>query len=135
MTEADFELTRKFLKNYVLHYAPTTMSKLGYALDDAFYGIKDSHLSLFRAMMDQLTLEDVNAAIRKHLQYKNMKIVFVTHDAEGLKKALVSNAPSPIKYATPKPPEVLEEDKEIINYPLNIPEENIKIVKVEDLFN
>lgn len=135
LTEAEFELTRKFLKNYVLHYAPTTMLKLGYALDDAFYGIKGSHLSLFRAMMDQLTLQDVNAAIRKHLQYKNMKIVFITKDAAGLKQALVSNAPSPIQYATPKPPEVLEEDKEIINYPLNIPEENVKIVKVEDLFN
>ena len=28
--------------------------------------------------MDEVTLADVNAAIKKHLQYKNMDIVIVT---------------------------------------------------------
>ncbi|HTY36760.1 MAG TPA: pitrilysin family protein, partial [Bacteroidota bacterium] len=38
MTKNDFELTRNFLSKYVLHYAPTTMERLAYALDDRFYG-------------------------------------------------------------------------------------------------
>ena len=73
MREADFELTRRFLAKYVLHYAPTTMERLGYALDDRFYGVQGSHLENFRRWMPDLTLEEVNAAIRKHWQYDNLQ--------------------------------------------------------------
>ncbi len=134
MTPEQFELTRKFLKGYILHYAPTTSLRLGYALDDHFYGIDRSHLELFRKLLDELTLDEVNAAIRKHLQYRNLKVVFVTRDAAALKEALVSNAPSPITYATPKPAEVLEEDKEIATYPVAVRPENVEIVPVDSVF-
>ncbi len=134
MTQEQFELTRKFLKGYILHYAPTTMLRLGYALDDKFYGIDGHHLEKFRSMLDKLTLEDVNAAIRKHLQYENIKAVFVTKDAEALKQALTSNAPSPISYPTPKPPEILEEDREISTYPLVVDPANVEIVPVDSVF-
>jgi len=134
MSEEEFELTRKFLKNYVLHYAPTTMMKLGYALDDVFYGIKGSHLKLFRDYMDHITRDEVNEAIRRYLQYQNIKVVFVTNEAEKLKEMLVNNTSSPIKYQTPKPQSILEEDEEIANYPLNIQPENVKIISVEEVF-
>ena len=55
LTEEQFDLTRKFLRNYVLHYAPTTSERLGYALDDRFYGIPGSHLDLFRRAMNEVT--------------------------------------------------------------------------------
>ena len=58
----------------------------------------------------------------------------MTTDAEELKNALVSNEPSPITYASEKPAEILEEDEEIIVYPLSIAPENITIVEVEELF-
>lgn len=134
MSEDDLQLTKKFLKNYVLHYAPTTMMKLGYGMDDVFYGIREGHLKKFRQMLDQLTLEEVNAAIKKHLQYRNLKVVFVTNDAEILKDRLVNNLPSPIKYDTPKPEAVLEEDHEIANYPLHVKPEHVKILKLDSLF-
>ena len=134
MTQAEFELTRGFLRKYVLHYAPTTMERLGYALDDRFYGIAGSHLEKFRKMMDEITLEEVNAAIRKHWQYGNMQIAIVTKDAAGLKDALVKDAPSPITYATPKPAAVLDEDKEIERVSLTVKTENVKIVTVEEMF-
>jgi zinc protease len=134
MTKKDFELTRNFLGKYVLHYAPTTMQRLGYALDDRFYGLKTSHLDTFRKMMKSLTLADVNAAIKKQWQYGKMEIAIVTKDAKGFKDALLSDAPSPIKYSTPKPESVLSEDKEIIKFPIKVKEENIKIVPVADLF-
>ncbi len=133
MTQQDFDLTKKFLKKYYLHYAPTTSLRLGYKLDDQFYGIED-HLKKFPEMLDRLTLDDVNAAIKRHLQYQNMKIVIVTNNAAALQQALISDAPSPMKYATPKPKEVLEEDREIERYPLTIKPENVAIVKVADLF-
>jgi len=134
MSEADFELTRKFLKGYTLHYAPTTMMKLGYALDDRFYGIEQGHWAMFSKMLDELTLEDVNAALKKHLNYENIKVVFITPDAEGLKNTLVNNDPSPITYPSEKPAGVLEEDKEISIYPLRVKPENVTIVKVETVF-
>ena len=67
----------------MLHYAPTTMERLGYALDDRFYGIDGSHLETFRRRMDEVTRDEVNAAIRKHLQYENLQIVIVTKDAKA----------------------------------------------------
>lgn len=134
MSPEEFELTRSFLKNYVLHYAPTTDKRLGYAIDDAFYGMDESHLKKFRRMMDELTLEDVNAAIRKHLQYDDMRIVFITDDAEGLREALADNTPSPIEYPTEKPGAVLEEDVLIRDFPLDISRENVKILSLESLF-
>jgi len=134
LTEEHFELTQKFLRNYVLHYAPTTYQRLGYALDDRFYGISGSHLDLFRRSMSEVTHAGVNACVKKYLQYDNMHIVFVTPDAEALKKALVSDAPSPIRYATPQPDALLAEDHQIGTLPLKIRPEHVKIVPVGELF-
>jgi zinc protease len=134
LTEDEFSLTRSFLRKYVLHYAPTTMERLGYALDDRFYGIRGSHLEIFRKMMETLTLADVNRAIRKHLQYGNMQIAIVTKDAGSLKEALVSDAPSPIAYKTPKPESITKEDEQISTFPLKVKPENIRIVPVAELF-
>ncbi|MCR4414175.1 MAG: insulinase family protein, partial [Thermoguttaceae bacterium] len=134
MRPDDFEQTKKFLGKYVLHFAPTTMDRLGYALDDRFYGIAGSHLEIFRRRMHDVTLEEVNAAVRKHLQYQNLQIVFVTNDAKTLKEHLVHNTPSPYTYPTPKPQAILEEDRQIAAFPLAISPENVTIVPVGDLF-
>ena len=130
MTEGDFTLTRRFLRNYVLHYAPTTMGRLGYALDDRFYGIAGSHLELFRKMMGDITLEEVNAAIRKHWQYGNMQIAVITRNGEAFQQALVNGTPSPITYKNAKPEPVLREDKEIEVFPVPVKKENVRVVKV-----
>jgi zinc protease len=134
MTQEQFDLTRNFLSKYVLHYAPTTMERLAYALDDRFYGIDGSHLEKFRAMMNSITLEEVNAAVKKHLQTENMHIAIVTSGAEGFRDALVSNMPSPITYSSPKPAEILEEDKAISSFPLAISADAVRIVPVAELF-
>jgi zinc protease len=134
MSEEDFEMTRRFLKNYILHYAPTTSSKLGSALDDKFYGIADGHWATYARMLDELTLEDVNAALKRHLSFENIKVVFVTPDAAGLKSALVLNAPSPITYASEKPAEVIEEDGEISAYPLRVRAEDVSVLEIEQVF-
>ncbi len=110
------------------------MERLAYALDDKFYSIPDSHLELYRQMLKQATLSEVNAAIKNHWQYDNMQIVIVTNDAQALKQALLSNAPSPYEYHTPKPESVLEEDREISTFRLDIKPENVTIVPVTDLF-
>ncbi|MEO6005809.1 MAG: pitrilysin family protein, partial [Opitutus sp.] len=130
LTAEQFELQRNYLRKYVLQYASTTDERLGYALDDRFYGIAGSHLEKFRQMMDELTLADVNAAIKRYWQFGDMQIAIITQDATAFADALVADAPSPITYTSPKPPEVLEEDKAISTFPLHVKRENVKIVPV-----
>lgn len=132
MSKTEFELTRSFLSKYLLYYAPTTMERLGYALDDRFYRISGSHIQLFRDALKTMTMEDVNAAIRKHWQYGTMQIAVVTPDASSLAKAMSAGESSPITYRTPKPDSVLQEDKEIASFP--VPVKGIRTIKVEDLF-
>jgi zinc protease len=134
MSEEDFELTRSFLNKYVLHFAETTSQRLRYAVDDRFYGIDGSHLENFRKILATLTLEEVNAAIRKHLQYENMKIAIITGDADLIKRQLASDEATPMEYGSEKPAEVLEEDKEISTLPLQIAESNIQVIPVEEMF-
>ena len=135
MTREQFELTRTFLKKYSLHFAETTSARLGYAMDDRFYGIEgEGHLARFRRMMDELTLEDVNAAIKRHLRYDHLKIAIVTGDAAQLRSVLASEAPTPIVYSTPKPDAILAEDREIAAWPLALPAERITIVPVTEAF-
>ncbi len=135
MTEEEFERTRSFLSKYVLHFATTPSARLGYAVDDRFYGIEgEGHLERFRRIMGELSRDEVNAALKRFLHWRNMKIAIVTGDAEGLKKALAGDLPSPIVYRNPKPESVLNEDREISTYPIPIEEKDIAIVPVDEMF-
>lgn len=132
MSEEEFELTRSFLSKYYLHFAGNNQGRLGYAVDDSFYGIEEGHLNLFGEMMASITREEVNAALKEHLRFDNMKIAVITGDAENMAEALKNDTPSPIEYPTPKSEEVLAEDKEISTY--SIPIADVKIVPVEEIF-
>lgn len=133
MSEEDFKKTRDFLVKYSLHYAETTAERLGYALEDRFYGIPN-HLAKFRSAMKELTVADVNAAVKKYLQTENMKIAIVTEHGAEMAAALAADAPSPIVYKSEKPAEVLAEDREIEKYPLHIPAANIRVTPVDSVF-
>jgi zinc protease len=136
LTKEQFEFTRRFLKGYSLHFAESTADRLGYAVDDRYFGLDQSHLATFRKMMDEITLEEVNAAVKKHIQAKNLRIAMVTSDAKGLADAIASDAPSPVAYpkGATKSPEILAEDEIIARWPLAIPASNVTIVPVESMF-
>jgi len=134
LTEEQVLEKRAALSKYVFHFAPTTMDRLGYAMDDKFYHIEGSHLEHYRKVMPGMTRNRVHEAVRKHLQYKDLQIVIITKDAKALREALVSDAPSQITYPTPRPAEVLKEDEEIINFPLHIQPENVHIISGKSLF-
>ncbi len=135
MTEEEFELTRGFLKKYVLHFADTTTTRLGYAVDDRFYGIDgEGHLARFRKMMDEITRDEVNAALKKHLRTDRLKIAVVTGDADGFAAALASEAESPMTYASEKSAGILAEDNEIASYALGIDRERIDTVAIDSVF-
>jgi zinc protease len=134
LTKEEFSLTRSFLKKYVLNYAPTTMARLGYAIDDRFYGIAGSHLAKFRSMMGTLTLADVNKAVKKHLHYGDIAIAVVAKDAKGLRDEMLNDLPSPITYRTKKPDAVVQEDREIAVFPVKIAPEGIRVAPVAEVF-
>ncbi len=135
LTREQFEFTRKFLKNYCLHFAETTSERLGYAIDDRYYGLDESHLATFRRMMDDISYEEVQAAIRKHLRTSDLQIAIVTEHAQDLAARLASDAPSPIDYgAIEMAPEILAEDEEIERYPLEIAPDRVRVVPVDEMF-
>jgi zinc protease len=135
LTKEQFESTRDFLKGYSTHFAESTYDRLGYAIDDRFYAV-DGHLGRFRAMLDEITHEEVNAAIRKHMRTEDLVFTAVTGDAAGLWKALTSGDPTPVVYppGIQKGPEILAEDEAIARWPLGIPQANVSIVPVDSMF-
>ena len=81
-----------------------------------------------------MTLDQVNAAIKKHLTARDLSIVIITKDAAGLKQALVSDAFSPIKYDSAKPADLLAEDKVIGALKLGIAAEKVKVTPIAEVF-
>ncbi len=133
MTQEAFEATRTFLTKYVNVLTRTQDAQLGYQIDSMYYGIPEftSHM---RKELARLTLNDVNRVIRQYLKADVMRVAIVTKDAESLRKSIISNEPSSIKYNAPKPTEILQEDKVIQSYKINIKPENVVIVPVEKVF-
>ncbi|MCM2314548.1 MAG: insulinase family protein [Thermoanaerobaculia bacterium] len=133
MTKAQFEMARDYLMKNVYVKTSTSNQQIGYALDSEWYGIGE-YSAHMRAALAKLTLADVNKAIRKHIHPKDMKIVMITKDAEGLMKKLVTDEISTIKYEGEKPKALLDEDKVIGAMKLGIRSEQVNIIPVEDVF-
>src|SRR4029078_6874095 len=108
MSQENFETTRRFLTKNVNALTKTQDAQLGYAIDSKYYGIP-TFTDYVRDQLAKLKLEDVNRAIKKHLQAENVKIVVVTKDGEAFKQAAVANKPSPVSYTSPPPNDILEE--------------------------
>jgi len=129
-----------------LNYAASKGRQLGYRLDDMFYGMKDhGYLTDMLANLGAVTTDQVNAAIKKYLQVANLKYVIVTNESVAQKLAddiasgsnVVSKTREEYHISEPVPPEkqqMLAQDEEWKAYKLNIPRENITIVKAEQMF-
>ncbi len=132
--EKRFELTKKYLVNYTKLYTQTLSERLGWQIDSKYYGYKD-FLREARERIPKIKLEEVNSAIRKYLNYKNLYIAVVTQDAESFKEDLVANTPSPITYSNPNmPEEILREDLVIQEFPLDIILEKVTTAKASRFF-
>jgi zinc protease len=128
-----FEATRAFLLNYINLWAQDGARRLGYAIDAAIYG-KDEIAEL-RARLPTMTKDDVDRAVRKHLDTGKLAVTVVGDHVKALADTLSSGKPTPIVYDTKDTPaEVLREDKIIEAYPLPISAADIKIVSAKDLF-
>lgn len=128
-TEA-FETARGFLIGYTHLWELTAQRRLGFAIDDAYYGTH-GFLEGYRKAMAALTPEQVQQAVKRHLALEKLNFVFVAKDGKGLSHALATQAPSPISYPTPKPPEVLEADKQLATFPLPMHPALIEVIEAQ----
>jgi zinc protease len=133
LTQQQFEATRNFLLTYSKLYVQTASRRLGYAMDSHFYGT-EFFIDKIQKELKTLTVDDINSAIKRHVQYKNIAVAIVTKDAQTLKKKLLANEPSPITYTSAVDKAIVDEDKDIMVYPLTINFERIRIVPVQEMF-
>ncbi len=133
LSQEDFEATRNYLMKNVAVMTATQNQQIGYALDSRWYGIGD-YATYMRTALSKLTRDDVNRAVRKHLDSKNLFVVIIAKDAKGVRDKLISDEFSAIKYEGEKPKELLDEDKIIGARKLGIRPENIRIVPAEQVF-
>jgi zinc protease len=137
LSQEDFDLTKTFLRSYIKLYAQTPETQLGYLMDSKFYGRKD-WLKEADALLEKVTLADVNSAMKKYWQTKNMFVTIVTDRSEvaPLARSLRENTPSPMAYSDVLKgvlsPEIFAEDKLVENYPLKVT--NVTIVESKDTF-
>ncbi len=132
MSQDDFEATRKYLLNYSKLWVQTLSRRLGYAMDGSFYDREDLVTELGKRL-PKLTVEQVNAAVRRHLSSTGFKVAIVTKDAASLAEVLKANTPTPITYDTQGTPEsILSEDKAIAVFPLK--DVSVKVIPVAEMF-
>lgn len=133
LSQADFEATRDFLVNYSRLYVQTTDRRLGYLLDARLYdaGFLVDEIA---ARLPRLTVDDVNAAIRRRLRFDDLAVAVVTSDAQAFAERLLANEPSPPTYNVAVGEEILAEDAEIIEYPIPFNPERVRIVPVREMF-
>jgi zinc protease len=133
LDQKTFEETRDFLTKYVNILTQTKDAELGYALDSKFYGIPNFN-EYMKTNLAQLTLADVNQAIKKYLATNKMRVVMITKDAEGLRNQIVNNTPATITYAAPKAKDITDEDKIIFTYPIPVKAADVTITPIDKVF-
>lgn len=133
MPQKDFEAIREFLTKYSNVLTATQDARLGYALDSRYYGTPDFN-TYMRERLSKLTLSDVNRAIKQYLATNSMRVVVITKDADALRDAIIKGTPSPIKYNSPKPDDILAEDKIIEKYRIDVRPDQVVVVPVDKVF-
>lgn len=135
LSKEDFETTKKFVINYSKLWAATLNRRLGYLMDSEFYGT-EYYIDHIESELKTLSVDDVNDAIRRYLHPSDIRIAVVVDEGKGqaFLDAMVANAPSPIKYASPVSQEILDQDKLIQAFPLTINKEKSRVINAKDLF-
>jgi zinc protease len=128
-----FDRAKENLGKFVDVLTRTKQAQLGYAIDSLFYNIIDYNTYIKRGVAS-LTRDQVNAAIRKHLRTDRMQIVAITEGAEALGKKLVGTGPTPIEYNSPKPKDILDEDKIVERWDIGLRPEDLTVVPVDRVF-
>ena len=133
LTQEQFDRTREFLSKYVNVLTRAKRAELGYAIDSLFYGTRPYN-DYLKEQLAKLTLADVNRVIKQYIRADRLVVVAVTRNGEDLKRQLASDDASPMTYNSPKPPQIIDEDKLVMKWPLGLKSENIKVIPVSEVF-
>lgn len=129
----DFDRTKEFLSKFVNVLTKTKRAELAYAIDSMYYGIPNYNAYIKNALA-KLTRDQVNAAIRKHLRADKLEIVAVSANASDLKRQIIGAGPSTIEYNSPKPADVLAEDKIVGSFDIGLRPDDVEVVPVDKVF-
>lgn len=136
LTEAEIDRTRRYLRGYYALFLQTESRRLGYAIDDAFYGEERAWLDRLTADLDALTVEQVNAVIRRHLELDRLEIAIVAPRAAAFADTLAAETPSPMSYGErTMPEEVLTRDRAVSTLEIGIPRSAMRVVPLGDVFH
>ncbi|MBS2030670.1 MAG: insulinase family protein [Deltaproteobacteria bacterium] len=133
ITEGELQRTRNFLAGATRLWAQTDERELGWAIDGAFYG-DPQFLAHYRDALGSVTVAQVNAALKRHLDPSKLRIVAVGPDAEGLARTLRSGEPSAPRYAGVPPRGAEEADRRIAGLDLGLRPEDVEVVEASALF-
>lgn len=137
LPESEFNKIRDFLRSYIKLYIQSPELQLGFLMDSHFYGRKN-YIAEMDGLLAKLTVADVNEAMKKYWQTKNMDIVIVTDksEAEPLAKSFREELVSPMSYSNSLKsslnPQILEEDKIVEKYPMKV--KSVTIVDSDTMF-
>jgi len=131
MTEQQFELTRDYLINYSKLWAQSLSARLGIHMDSRYYGMP-YWIDEIETRLRALTVDDVNAAVRKYLQTQNYQAVVVTKTAKQMAIDLLQDEPSPMEYNSEVDDQVKADDAGIVD--LQVDPTAIRIVPVGEMF-
>jgi zinc protease len=146
LTDLQVEQAKVKARTLYLNYAESRSRRLGYRLDDAFYGMRDhGYLETMLKRIDAVTPKQANDALRRHLQAANLKYVVVTNEknAQQLADDIASDRNVTSKtleeYHISEPiaaekQAMLEHDRRWKEHPLNIARERIRIVPAAQMF-
>lgn len=154
LTEEQCALAKNKTRVLYLSLAETASRLLGTRLDDEFYGLSPGYLEGYLQRVDAVTCDQVNTAIRRHLQAQNLKYVVVTDDEQAPKIAEAIASSQPARGKTPADYQIevkeqegqriflvpegkrplLQRDSVWAHYWLDIPRERIRIVPAEKIF-
>jgi zinc protease len=145
LTAEQVEHAKALARALYAKYAADAERQLAYGLDDAFYGLGEhAFLPGMLKNIDTVTVDQVNAAIHRHLQSGYLRYVIVTSEsfagtlAENIadNSGCASKLPGeyPFPSAAPELRQILDQDEKWIAYPLNIRRADIHIVSSGQLF-
>jgi zinc protease len=124
------------MKEYVISYSKLWVQnldrRLGYQLDSSFYQT-EFFIDEIEKRLEAMSVDDVNRAVKKHLDRWDFTVAIVAANAAELAAAIESGAKSPITYQTPQTDEAALAEDELIEA-FELPIESVSIVPVDELF-
>lgn len=134
LTQEEFDRTLSYLHGAVPLLARDPGRRLAFALDAEIMGVPNM-LEALPASLDQLTLEQVNDALKRHLRPDDLTIVAVSGEADELARVLVAAEETPITYADVTPSEAQAAvDAEVAKRDVGLEEEDVVVVPAEGIF-